>query len=214
MTAPASLAEALAAAQAEMPAVTPDKTAKVPTRAGGEFSYSYVSLGNLIAKTRPVLNKHGLAITQGTATVEGQTVLRTTLIHSSGETLEVGEVPLFSERTMQQFGGAITYARRYAWAAALGISDQDDTDAQHVDAANTEPEKTTPPPAAKKPGAAVFISNAQRKRMWAVATENTVPEELLRQIVLEVAGVESTTEIPRDKYDVIIEQIQAQAVPF
>ena len=61
---PASLGEALAAAQARMPAVEPDKTAEVPTRAGGKFSYSYVSLGHLIAKTRPVLNEHGLAIVQ------------------------------------------------------------------------------------------------------------------------------------------------------
>jgi hypothetical protein len=31
---------------------------------------------------------------------------------------------------------------------------------------------------------------------------------------LEVAGVESTLEIPKAKYDQIVEQVQAQAVPF
>jgi hypothetical protein len=30
---------------------------------------------------------------------------------------------------MQGLGAAITYARRYAWAAALGIASEEDTDA-------------------------------------------------------------------------------------
>ena len=207
-----TLGEALTAAQAKMPAVEPDKTAEVPTRAGGKFSYQYVSLGRLISKTRPVLNEHGLAIVQSTAILEtGQPVLRTVIVHVSGETLDAGETPLFSEKSMQQLGGAITYARRYAWAAALGISDQDDDDAANVDTPEPAAAKQTPP--AKQPAAGV-ITNPQRKRLWAVAKENTVPEELLRQIVLEVAGVESTMQIPRDKYDAVIEAVQAQAVPF
>ena len=211
-----TLAEALAAAQAEMPAVGPDKQADVPTKSGGTFTYSYVSLGNLIAKTRPFLNKHGISIVQSTELADGRPVLRTVLMHTSGETLDAGVMPLYAEGGMQQLGGAITYARRYAWAAALGISDQDDTDAQHVDAPSEaeKPSASQPQkPVAKPPNASV-ISNPQRKRLWAVANEHTVPEELVRQIVMDVAGVDSTQDIPKAKYDQIIEQIQAQAVPF
>jgi hypothetical protein len=62
--------------------------------------------------------------------------------------------------------------------------------------------------------AAPVITSPQRKRLWAVAKENTVSEELLRKIVLDIAGVDSTLDIPRDRYDLIIEAIQAQAVPF
>jgi hypothetical protein len=78
------------------------------------------------------------------------------------------------------------------------------------DAPAPEPE----PAAEPKPPTVAVISNAQRKRLWAVAKENTVPEELLRQLVLEVAGVDSTLEIPKDRYDALIEAVQAQAVPF
>ena len=217
-----TLAEALAAAQAEMPAVGPDKQADVPTKSGGKFTYQYVSLGNLIAKTRPVLNKHGISIVQSTELADGRPVLRTVLMHTSGETLDAGVMPLYAEGGMQQLGGAITYARRYAWAAALGISDQEDTDAQEgvVEAPPAEapavpqpPTQTPEKPVAKKPDPNL-ITGPQRKRLWAVAKENTVSEELLRQIVLEVAGVESTLEIPKAKYDQIVEQVQAQAVPF
>jgi hypothetical protein len=78
--------------------------------------------------------------------------------------------------------------------------------------ADTVADAQEQPPASRE--AAPVITNPQRKRLWAVATENTVGEDLLRQIVLDIAGVESTTEIPKDKYDLIIEAVQAQAVPF
>ena len=74
------------------------------------------------------------------------------------------------------------------------------------------PRRSRNPSRSRRPLA--VISNAQRKRLWAVAKENTVPEELLRQLVLEVAGVDSTLEIPKDRYDALIEAVQAQAVPF
>jgi hypothetical protein len=39
-------------------------------------------------------------------------------------------MPLYlTDKTMQGLGAAITYARRYAWAAALGIASEEDTDA-------------------------------------------------------------------------------------
>lgn len=122
----ASIAEALVAAQSEMPAVKADATADT-----GKFKYSYVTLDNLIAKTRPVLSKHGLAIVQHAGVLDtGQPVLRTTILHSSGERFDAGELPLFSAKEMQPFGGSVTYARRYAWAAALGICADEDRDAQ------------------------------------------------------------------------------------
>ncbi len=79
--------------------------------------------------------------------------------------------------------------------------------------ATPEEEMPKDEPAAEpaRPG---VITGPQRKRLWAVAQENTVDEELLRSIVLEIGGVESTQDIPRDKYDAIIGAIQAQAVPF
>jgi hypothetical protein len=45
------------------------------------------------------------------------------------ETMEQ-TMPLYlADKTMQGLGAAITYARRYAWAAALGIASEEDTDA-------------------------------------------------------------------------------------
>lgn len=121
----ATLAEAMVAAQAEMPAV--EKDAVNP-----HFRSKFTSLDHLIARTRPVLNRHGLSISQWPtgATIAGELVhaLRTTITHVSGES-DSSVMPLIiGKNDMQGLGGAITYAKRYAWAAALGISTDEDDD--------------------------------------------------------------------------------------
>ena len=118
-----ALAAALVAAQAEMPAVEPDQV-------NPHFKTRFVSLDHLIAKTRPVLNRHGLALVQLPATSDlGLPVLRTTLIHGpTGEQVSADTPLILQKQDMQAFGAAITYARRYAWAAALGIASDEDND--------------------------------------------------------------------------------------
>jgi hypothetical protein len=129
-----ALAEALVAAQAELPTAIPRDSQGV--------GYRYTSLDALIAATRPILTKHGLTITQWPCTIAGDDGgLRpalTTRIDCVTE--EVKDyvyrdsieytMPLYIEaKTSQAHGAAITYARRYAWAAALGIASEEDTDA-------------------------------------------------------------------------------------
>jgi hypothetical protein len=100
-------------------------------------------LDALIAATRPILNRHGLSITQWPCvTAKGDDglapVLVTRLSHVGGEDREYG-TPLYVEpKNMQGLGAAITYARRYAWAAALGIASEEDTDAVTLDQSGEE----------------------------------------------------------------------------
>ena len=126
-----ALAEALVAAQAELPtAIGKDSEGQIQSR-----TYRYLSLDKLIEATRPILQKHGLALVQAPVWIErGNDAalpgLRTALLHVSGESAE-STMPLYVEpKTMQGLGAAITYARRYAWQSVLGIAAEDDTDAQ------------------------------------------------------------------------------------
>lgn len=137
---PNTLAAALIAAQKEMPAVPPDSV-------NPHFKSKFVSLGHLIAKVRPVLNKHGLGFTQYPSRAEdGTPTLVTILLHTSGERLESEAPLLLPKQDPQGQGSAITYMRRYALAATLGISDQEDDDGNGA---------SGEPPAAKdKPKAA------------------------------------------------------------
>jgi primosomal replication protein N len=132
-----ALAEALVAAQAELPCA-------IPRDAEGE-GYKYVTLDALLAIVRPILSKHGIALSQwpsfetvysgekNPATL--RPMLTTRLEHVSADkdygTNDVREykMPLYvNGNDMQGFGSAITYGRRYALQAALGIAAETDDD--------------------------------------------------------------------------------------
>lgn len=116
------LAKALLAAQGDMPAVDRDGT-------NPHFSSRFTTLDNLIAKTRPVLNKHGLVLIQAPSQDgDGNPTLTTTLIHESGESIESTMPLLLTKNDPQAMGSSLTYAKRYALAAFLAIADQEDDD--------------------------------------------------------------------------------------
>jgi hypothetical protein len=58
------------------------------------------------------------------------------------------------------------------------------------------------------------ISADQQKRLWTIARANDVPEDRIREIVRAAAGVESTKDITQERYDLVIEGLEAQGRPF
>jgi hypothetical protein len=69
-----------------------------------------------------------------------------------------------------------------------------------------------PPPA--KRASSKKISEAQRKRLFAIATEHGVPDDRVKAIVLQTGGVESTKDLTVERYDLVIEAIELQDQPF
>ncbi len=61
-----------------------------------------------------------------------------------------------------------------------------------------------------EPGSRPVITDAQRKRLWTIATDANVPEPRLRELVRQYAGVESTKLIPRDCYEPLCEAVMAE----
>ena len=114
-------AKALVAAQKDMPAVEPDGE-------NPHFKSKFVTLGTLIAKVRPVLNRHGIAFAQFPSADEHGPTLVTVLTHEKGEQVQFAAPLILPKNDPQGQGSAITYMRRYALAAALGISAQEDDD--------------------------------------------------------------------------------------
>jgi hypothetical protein len=116
----ATLAAALLAAQKEMPSLQRDSI-------NPHFKNKYVSLDSLMWKILPVLNEQGLVLLQHPTTLEGRPALRTRLLHESGESEEDTMLLVLDKDNPQGQGSAITYARRYAVMAMLGlVADQDD----------------------------------------------------------------------------------------
>lgn len=122
-----SLAPALVAALGEMTDVKKGRKAKVPTKAGGSYEYSYADLADTIQSVRPVLAKHGLAVVQNASTANPDYVLiSTTLVHASGEWMTFEPLAMPAGRSAQESGSAISYGRRYHLLAALGLAAEDD----------------------------------------------------------------------------------------
>lgn len=124
------LAEALAAAQAEMPLVERSKTADVTMKSGGHFTYDYADLGDILKATLPVLGRHGLAVIQPpTVEVKGSVTIKTVLLHKSGQWIsETLVMPVADATDPQRLGSGMAYARRYAYCGIVGISPLNEDD--------------------------------------------------------------------------------------
>jgi hypothetical protein len=137
----AAFAKALAAFQSDLPKVGKGQTAKVPTKSGGSYSYSYADLADITEVALPLLTKHGLSFSARPTLMPDGFVLAYSLLHTGGH-VEGGLYPLPDpERNgPQAIGSAITYARRYALCAVTGIAPEDeDDDAASAVAATSGP---------------------------------------------------------------------------
>ena len=132
-----NIAAALAAFQAEMPTVAKSKTARVPTKAGGSYSYTYADLADVTQSAMPLLARHGLSFITAPRTTETGRVLIGMLLHESGGVLE-GELPI-GGTSPQEIGSALTYMRRYLLGCLTGVVTDDDDDGTLSQQAAVEP---------------------------------------------------------------------------
>lgn len=134
----AALAAALAKAQGMMSHASKD--AQNP-----HFKSRYADLAAVWSAVREPLSANGLSVVQTVAQGDGTVGVRSLLLHASGEWIcSVLEMPV-AQKTPQGYGSALTYARRYALAALVGIA-QDDDDAE----AATRPSAPVLPPVQKR----------------------------------------------------------------
>jgi hypothetical protein len=92
----------------------------------GFFKSKYADLASCIDAAKKALSTNGLAVTQVTDITDHGLILRTTLMHSSGEWMS-GVYPIDPiKKDPQGYGSAITYARRYAFCAITGVAADDD----------------------------------------------------------------------------------------
>ena len=130
-----AIAAALAKAQGELS--NPEKsliaTIRSPFPREGDRTFRYASLASGLDIVRKSLGQHEIATVQTTAIDQdsGQIRLTTLLAHASGEWIS-SDWPVCSASetaTPHRMGSALTYARRYALFALVGIAGEDDLDA-------------------------------------------------------------------------------------
>jgi len=122
---PEKLSEALVVAQSQM------RHAKMD-RVNPHYKNRYATLASVIDACKPALNAAGIAVVQEVeSNSDAGTVGVRTVLHFRGEMLECGLLTLKAvQNNPQQIGSALTYARRYALAAAIGIASDEDDDGE------------------------------------------------------------------------------------
>lgn len=119
----AALAKALAFAQGKFESAK--KEAINP-----HFKTRYADLNSILDVCRKPLSDNGLALIQTTRVPENGDLLavcvETTLMHESGEWISGDLFLPVVKADPQSYGATLTYARRYALQAMLGIAPEDD----------------------------------------------------------------------------------------
>lgn len=166
----ASLAAALAAAQADLKAVAKDRT-------NPHFKNRYATLDAIVDTVRPALAKHGLSVLQNASEplTDDAGALRgfaveTMLVHKSGEWISNAVAMPVAQVTPQGAGSALTYGRRYGISALLSLATDEDDDG----AAGSQPPAKKP--AASKPEPVRDESGENALRLL-LADQKLTPEQ-------------------------------------
>lgn len=91
------------------------------------FKSKYADLESVWTACRKALTENGLSIVQGVeSTATGAVIVNTRLLHCSGQWIEDSLSMTPKDQTPQSIGSAISYGRRYALAAMVGVYQTDD----------------------------------------------------------------------------------------
>lgn len=117
-----NLLKALAKFHAECTPVT--KTADNPF-----FKSKYATLDAIQEHIRKPLQDNGLVVTQANKVEDGSAIVVSTIWHvESGEFMESEFPVVVNKATAQEYGSAVSYAKRYSLSGLLNLTIQDEDD--------------------------------------------------------------------------------------
>ena len=160
------------------------------------FKSKYSNLKDVWDSIRESVGKNGLAILQDVTTKDICVSVTTLVTHSSGQWIEFGplEVP-FAKKDAQAVGSAISYAKRYALSAAVGVVSGIEDD----DGNEAMPKHATP----VKP----LISQEQMELLIGIIGS----DEEYRETLLTFYKIKSLAEIEASKYQAVLKSAQKRA---
>jgi len=153
-----TLVQALVKAQSEMGHAVFDQV-------NPQFKSRFASLKSVIDAAKPALNANGIAFIQRSIPMENGISVETVL-YGYGEEIATGPVPVPAQKiTAQGYGSAMTYAKRYSLAMAVGIAadEDDDGEAAEVEKPQAAPKKTKPKPVKEAAGDEDYSTEAGAK---------------------------------------------------
>ena len=150
-----TLVQALVKAQSEMGHAVFDQV-------NPQYKSRFASLKSVIDAAKPALNANGIAFIQRSIPMENGISVETVL-YGYGEEIATGPVPVPAQKiTAQGYGSAMTYAKRYSLAMAVGIAADEDDDGEAAEAEERQsaPKKTKPKPIQHEGGVEDYSTEA------------------------------------------------------
>jgi hypothetical protein len=211
------LAAALSKAQAQI-------TGAVKDSVNPYFKSKYADLASVWDACRKPLTTNGLAVIQAPV-MNGGVGVTTMLLHSSGQWVVAHLSAEPKDRGPQAIGSVITYLKRYALSGFAGVPQVDD-DGNAGEGRQTAPPATReagdeppddpfgdlgdapPPPAPPAAAASGKISEAQAKRLFAIAKSKGWTTDGLHDYIA-AKGYAHSRDIARPHYDAIVAGLDA-----
>lgn len=130
------ISSALSKAQGEIDNVIKDKSAN-------QGKYKYADLAACLSAIKEPFSKNGLAVSQLVSIQDNKQVLITLLMHDSGQWIKsIFRIESVVVKTkdgglvnnpLQELGAGLTYVRRYALSAIVGLAQEDNDAADYTD---------------------------------------------------------------------------------
>lgn len=176
------------------------------------FKSNYADLDTILQAVKAALCKNGLAFTQETKFEDtGATILHTKLRHASGQWISCRARILPPKNDVQSYGSTLTYQKRYAAMALLGITASHDPLDDDGEIAMAEARNMS----AK--GTAINTKYNPKEQSY-----DTINKEQLKELdyelaeypdiceqVLEGLRIQSLSDMPADKYHAAINRIRS-----
>jgi hypothetical protein len=222
--------EALRRVQEQLP---PVPRSRVVLNQNGSVRYRYATFDDMLRVVKPYLTQNGFSFSFKTRT-EGNTVyVRCELYHEGGhmESCEV-VLPILSSPGMnpaQAAGAVLTYAKRYSLSMLLGISAEEDTDAnlnttlvgdQVIVHENSHSQPQPQPVKKEEPQKEDERVEVERQKLRIQASEilkRAYPEstpkqrtEMWHQFLLMHYGVMSSTSLPIETLREAVEKLREE----
>lgn len=212
MDAPVTVVEALSAVMGDVQSVGKGDT-------NTQQGYKFRGVDAVVNAVGPALRKHRVVVVpvdvthsaehyqsaKGTAMKGVTLTVRFRFYGPAGDYIEATACGESADSGDKAVPKAHSVAYRTLLLQALCIpTDDPEPDAQ----SNERGTSQFQPPAGATNGAKT-ITEPQQKRLWAIARNNGVADDVVKETVLRVAGVDSTKDIPRDRYEAVIADLES-----
>lgn len=202
------ISAALAKFQATHDEIKKDQKVNIPTKKGYTISYNYAGHASIKKAIKNAMGENGLAIVQEANTEQAGMLITTRLTHASGQWYETEMMVPVNFSDIKLVGSSMTYGRRYAETAILGLVADDDVDDLDKNNSKDSRDHYSQRPENPAPKTAGGLSDKQLKRMFAISKSNGWEKEQVKDIMKSLVGKESSKDLNKDEYDMVCEHME------